>query len=219
VISDTDGYSRFFNEHPPTGAGTNIFANMSRLDTIVNQVYHIVQTHWAQSAYEYAMQVPRVHEQPITMMTYPHLFVIRISWTPTTYIGLVLSLLIALNAWVLAARWARATYRFGFGAETWNLLRPVDLMAYSLAASHDLIHTLNTGEHRKMEMRGTTKVVLREHHKDLTSLISGAGAQRHGSDSSSGTPVSQYYDEGKEGEATGPGVSVRERNPDLEQGK
>lgn len=96
------------------------------------------------------------------MTNYPHLYVIRINWTPTTYIGLILSILITLNAYALAGRWARATYRLGLHRETWNLLEPVDLMAYSLAAYQDLIHNLNTKEHRRMAMRGETSSVLRD---------------------------------------------------------
>ena len=84
LISSADGYSAFFNEHPASGQGTNIFTNMSRFDAVVNQVYHIVQTAWTESAYEYAKQVPRVTDEPIIMTSYPHLFVIRISWTPTS---------------------------------------------------------------------------------------------------------------------------------------
>lgn len=187
---------------------------MSRLDAMVNQIYHIVQTSWTQSTPEYAMKVPRVTEQPITMTSYPHLFVIRISWTPTTYVGLVLALLITLNAWVLAGRWVRAVWRFGLdGPETWNLLRPVDLMAYSLIGSGDLIHSLNTIEHRKMEMRGTTKTVLREYPMDLISRMTGSAAQKIGSESSSSAS------EQKAGEPDGPGVSVQEREADLERGK
>ena len=217
VISGPDGYSSFFNEHPPTGAGTNIFAGMSRLDTIVNQIYHIVQTGWTQSIHEYSQDVPRVTDEPIIMTRYPHLFVIRISWTPTTYIGLVLSLLIALNAWVLAARWARATYRFGFGSQTWNLLRPIDLMAYSLAASQDLIHSVNTSERRKMEMRGTHRTVLRERAADLMSFSAGGAAHRAPSEVSNGTHTPEYGQ--KAGDTVGPGVSVRERQADVESGK
>jgi hypothetical protein len=217
VISSGDGYSRFFNEHPITGEGTNIFANMSRLDAVVNQVYHITQTFWTSIGGETAMQVPRIHEQPITMTSYPHLFIIRISWTPTTYIGLVLALLIALNSWVLAARWVRAIYRFGFGAETWNLLRPIELMAYSLAASQDLTRSLDTKEHRRMEMRGTTRTVLREHSASILSLAAGAAAERSGSESFASSPVQEY--EQKAEETAGPGVAVRERNTDLESGR
>ena len=84
IISSSDGYSKFFNEHPPGGQGTSIFANMSRFEAVVNQIYHIVQTAWTESSYQYAKQVPRVSEQPIMMTNYPHLFVIRISWTPTS---------------------------------------------------------------------------------------------------------------------------------------
>lgn len=216
VISGPDGYSAFFNEHLAVGTGTNIFKNMSRLDTIVNQIYHLVQTGWTEAQYEYAMKVPTVTQQPITMISYPHLFVIRISWTPVTYIGLVLSILIALNAWVLAARWLRAIYRFGFEEETWNLLRPVDLMAYSLAASQDLIHILDTKEHRKMEMRGTTTTTLRERPTDILGIMTGAAAKRTVSESNSSSPAQDY--EEKAGEAVGPAVSVRGRDADLERG-
>lgn len=219
IVSSTDGYSKFFNEHPPSGQGSEIFATMSRFETVVNQIYHIIQTHWTESSYDYAMQVPRVHEQPVMMTSYPHLFVIRISWTPTTYIGLVLSLLIALNAIALAWRWARATYCFGFGDETWNLLRPVDLMAYSLAATHDLIDSLNTRDHRRMEMRGTSKTVLREHLDDLKNPIAGAGAEIPGSESTSGSPLREYYREKIQTETTAPEISVQERQPGLEQGQ
>ena len=96
------------------------------------------------------------------MTNYPHLYVVRINWTPTTYIGLILSILITLNAYALAGRWARATYRLGLHGETWNLLQPVDLMAYTLAAYQDLIHNLNTKEHRRMAMRGESPSVLRD---------------------------------------------------------
>ncbi len=142
--------------------GTNIFQDQSRLDATVNKILHIVQTMWTQEAHSWAMQNDTVHTHPIIMTDYPHLYIIRISWTPATYIGLVLSLLICLNAWALAARWAWATYRFGFEAETWNLLRPVDLMAYSLAAYQDLIHDLNNKEHRRNAMHGKTRTILRE---------------------------------------------------------
>ena len=84
VISSSDGYSKFFNEHPQKGAGTNIFANMSRLDSIVNQIYHIVQTGWTEQTYEYAMKTPRVHDQPVLMTSYPHLFVVKMDWTPVS---------------------------------------------------------------------------------------------------------------------------------------
>jgi hypothetical protein len=96
------------------------------------------------------------------MTDYPHRYVISITWTPTTYIGLGLALLITLNAYVLLGRWIRAVYRFGFDSETWNLLHPVDLIAYSLAAWQDLMPELRTVEQRRMALRGET-IILREH--------------------------------------------------------
>lgn len=96
------------------------------------------------------------------MIDYPHLYVIRISWTPTTYIGLALSVLITLNAYILFGRWVRATHRFGYESDTWNLLRPVDLMAYALTW-RDTMPDLRTPEQRRMAMRGETETLLREH--------------------------------------------------------
>lgn len=148
------------NRNVPKGLGTNIFQNMSRLDAAVNQIYHIIQTHWTQMSHEYAIQNQTVYDQPVMMTNFPHQYVVQIHWTPTTWIGLVLSLLITLNAYILAARWLWATYRFGFDSETWNLLRPIDLMAYSLATYRDLIDDLNTVEHRRTVMRGGKQLIL-----------------------------------------------------------
>jgi hypothetical protein len=221
IISSTDGYSKFFNEHPPTGAGTNVFAGMNRLETIVNQIYHIVQTAFSQSSHKYAMQVSTLKEQPIMMTSYPHLYIIRMSWTPTTYIGLILALLITLNAWVLAARWARATYRFGLDSETLNLLRPIDLMAYTLAGSRDLIHCLDTTVHRKMEMDGKSRTVLQEYPVDLISVMSGRIAEKavsdYGSDSSPITPAHEYPKTSTD--VRRPAEPVHELEPDLERGE
>lgn len=215
-MASFDGYAKFFNEHPRSGVGSPVFAGMNTFEQIVNQVYHIVQTSWTQQTPEYSFQVPAVTEQPITMTSYPHLFVIRISWTATTIIGLVLALLIALNSWALAGRWIWATYRLGFGEETWNLLRPVELMAYSLAASQELIHSLDTKEHRRMEMRGKTKVVLRERPSERLSLLTGKTLQRTGSGWSASTPGADAT--GKTADEETPGVSVHERPTDVEHG-
>ena len=173
----------------------------------------------------------QVYDNPIIMTDYPHLYVIRITWTPTTYIGLVLSLLIALNAYVLAGRWMKATYRFGFDAETWNLLRPVDLMAYSLAAYQDLIHDLNTVEHRKMAMRGETRTVLRERPvwegtQSLIGLVSSVQLKSPvtTSDTVASGPISPLGEklsspkEEAEGEGAGRGVVVERSDEDLERG-
>lgn len=158
------------------------------------------------------MKVPRVHDEPVTMTSFPHLFVIRISWTPTTWIGLVLAIFIALNAWVLAARWVTATWRLGLGIETWDLLRPVDLMAYSLAASSDLVDSLDTIRNRRMQMRGERTIVLREHERDFVRF---KGVQRPGSESS-GTPVREYYDK-SDSPTTAATVTVRPQDADLEE--
>jgi hypothetical protein len=90
-------------------------------------------------------------------------------------------------------------------------------MAYSLAASQDLIRSLDTKEHRRMEMRGTTRTVLREYPTSLTSLMTAAAEKRTGSESFASSPVQEY--EQKAEESVGPDVAVRERNADLESGR
>jgi hypothetical protein len=129
------------------------------------------------------------------MLRYPHAYVIRINWTPTTYIGLALAILITLNTYVLVARWARATYRFGLGSETWNLLRPVDLMAYSLAAYQDLLHDLNTVEHRRAAMHGQSQTILRERPvqegtQSLIGLVNSTKTHLDGTTTAGSSPVS-----------------------------
>lgn len=163
ILASTDGYTKLLNNNTELGSGTSVFANMSRLDAAMNKIYHIVQTSYSQTAYEYAMQNEAIYKNPITMTYYPHLYVIRISWTPTTWIGLTLAILIALTSLLLFFRWLRAIYRLGSDRETWNLLRPVDLMAYSLAAYQDLIHDLNTVEHREAAMRQVHGMSLKEY--------------------------------------------------------
>lgn len=163
ILASTDGYSKLFNRYIDDSTGTDIFQNMSRLDAIMNKILHIASTSWTESIHHYAMLNETVYDEPVIMTVYPHEYIIRISWTPTTYIGLILSVLITINAFVLAARWAHAIYRFGYDREsTWNLLLPIDLMAYSLAAYHDLFPELRTPEQREANMRGDTETILKE---------------------------------------------------------
>ena len=215
VLSSTDGYCKLFNNNPDNSHGTDIFHGMSRLDAIVNKMIHITSTAWSQQTHDLATLNPNVTAKPIIMTNYPHLYVIRINWTPTTYIGLILSILITLNAYILAGRWARATYRLGLSGETWNLLQPVDLMAYSLAAYQDLIHNLNTKEHRRMAMRGETSSVLRDRPylqgtQSLVGLVSTAQSVLS-SPISPVSPVSPFGEKIQGQGGVGANVSVEER--------
>ena len=214
VLSSTDGYCKLFNNNPDHSHGTEIFHGMSRLDAIVNKMLHITSTTWSQENYHLAMLNKTVHDKPVIMTNYPHLYVIRIDWTPTTYIGLILSILITLNAYALAGRWALATYRVGFTRETWNLLQPVDLMAYTLAAYQDLTYNLNTKEHRRMAMRGTTSSVLRDRPfwqgtQSLIGLVSSAS-----SPISPISPTSAFGEKAQESGGRVANVSDKERGED-----
>ncbi|KAK5162737.1 uncharacterized protein LTR77_011220 [Saxophila tyrrhenica] len=104
VLSSTDGYCKLLNRNIDNSDGTNIFHGMSHLDAIVNKVIHITSTAWSQSAYHYAMQNQSIYDHPVMMTTFSHLYVIRVNWTPTTYVGLILALLITFNMYMLAGR-------------------------------------------------------------------------------------------------------------------
>ena len=173
ILAGEDGYTKLLNNNTELGYGSDIFAGMNRLDAAVNKIYHLVQTSYSQTSYQYAMKNPDIYNHPIIMTNYPHQYVIRISWTPTTYIGLILAIGIALTAIILALRWLLAQHRLHPDRDTWNLLKPVDLMAYALAAYQDLIVDLNTIEHRKEAMREKHGMVLKEYpiHAGTQSLM------------------------------------------------
>ena len=114
---------------------------------------------------------------------------------------------------MLAFRWLLAKNRFGFGSanDTWNLLRPIELMAYTLAASRDVFYTLDTTEHRKMEMRGQTRTLLHEYPMDMMKMMAGDNVQKTVSDSWASTPVREH--EERPGEVIEPNVSAPEHQP------
>ena len=173
ILAGEDGYTKLLNNNTELGYGTDIFAGMSRLDAAVNKIYHLVQTSYSQTSYQYSMKNASIYSDPIIMTYYPHQYVIRIAWTPTTYIGLIFAIGLVLVSMLLALRWLLAQHRLHPDRDTWNLLRPVDLMAYSLAAYQDLIHDLNTIDHRKSAMREAHGMVLKEYpiHQGTASLI------------------------------------------------
>lgn len=167
---------------------------MSRLDAIVNQMYAITQTGWSGSNFQYAKKtVPEMYSHPVLMTDYPHLYVIRINWTPTTYIGLVLSILITVNAFNLALRWIKATYSFilGGGGETWNLLHPIDLMGYSLASYQELAQDLSTVDTRRSVMRGRRhpKIYERPVDEGMRSLLEVMNGEVKRADSFPSSPI------------------------------
>ena len=90
-----------------------IVKGISLLNATVIKIYHPVETSYMESVYEHAVKNIKATAQPVMMIKYPHLYTIRISWTPTTYIALCLWLLITLTAYLLLGCWIRATYRFG----------------------------------------------------------------------------------------------------------
>ena len=173
---------------------------------------------YTQTLYEQALQNPNVSAFPIIMTDYPHRYVISITWTPTTYIGLALAVLITLNSYVLLGRWIRAVYRFGFDSETWNLLRPVDLIAYSLAAWQDLMPELRTVEQRRMALRGETTIL--KEHPGWHSTHSPHSPQSPVSTAVAGSPAS-YLDAKMWSPMVGEGrpvITVDTKERDVERG-
>ena len=163
ILSGTDGYTKLINLNEELGEGTPVFSSLNRLEAALNKIYHIVQTSWSQTQYKDAMLSTEVQQNPITMWKYSHLLVIRIAWTPTTWISLGIALGIALMSVFTFARWFRATGCIPSDEETWNLLRPIDLMAYALAAYQDLGELLNMPSQRKAQLKAKPGRILRDH--------------------------------------------------------
>ena len=163
IASGSDGYTKLLNLNQNAALGSPLFKDQNRLEAALNQLYHIIQTSWSQVAYREALASPGVGKHPIQVLDFPHLLVIRISWTPTTWIGLGIAIALAITSMVTFARWLQATGCIRPDEESWNLLRPVDLMAYSLAAHHDLAEDLNTIANRKAALSQKPAKILREY--------------------------------------------------------
>ena len=163
IASGSDGYTKLLNLNDNEALGSPFFKDQNRLEAALNQLYHIIQTSWSQIAYKEAMAESSVGEHPIQLLDYAHLLVIRVSWTPTTWIGLGIAIALAITSVVTFARWLQATGCIRADEESWNLLRPVDLMAYSLAAHHDLAEDLNSIANRKAALSQKPAKILREY--------------------------------------------------------
>lgn len=109
-------------------------------------------------------------------------------------------------------------YPFGFGPEIWNLLRLVELMAYSLAAYKDLVPDLNIVELRRAVLHGKKDAFLREHPvgESTQSLMGLLGSnEKQSLFIGASSPVNA--DGGKIGNAAkggrgGPSVTIDERS-------
>ena len=224
ILSGTDGYTKLLNQNSESGRGSPIFSDLNELEAALNKIYHIVQTSWSQTKYREAMASDLVQKYPIQMWTFPHLLVIRISWTPSTWIGLGVAVAIALMSLVTAARWLRATGAIAASEEAWNLLRPIDLMAYALANYGELGERLNSPAQRRAEVRNKKARALRdvsygEGTGGLLELVrSSAGSSpwtpRSDVPSSGVTAFSPLLSEGGSGGGGGSGKGAREKERD-----
>jgi hypothetical protein len=185
ILGGIDGYSKLINYNSfntsfsqLTVAAAMEYAStndMTLLESTLSQLYGIVQTSWT-ALDNGSIAADRVQLRNIFQRDFPHNFIIKTFWTPSTIIAVTLAALIFLFSVWQAIRWLIAIRRLGKDTNGWQLLEPVDLMAYSLLAVSDLGPHISTAEARRTVLWSKGGPILVDYSKDdliqLTSPMS-----------------------------------------------
>jgi hypothetical protein len=186
ILGGIDGYSKLINYDSfntsfsqLTMAAAKEYAStndMTLLESTLSQLYGIVQTSWTALDND-SIAADRVQLRDIFQRDFPHNFIIKTFWTPSAIIAVILAALIFLFSVWQAIRWLTAIRRLGKDTNGWQLLEPVDLMAYSFRAIGDLGPYISTAEARRTVLRSKGGPTLVDYSKDdlieLTSSMSG----------------------------------------------
>jgi hypothetical protein len=182
VLGGIDGYSKLINYDSfntsfsqLTMAAAKEYASandMTLLESTLSQLYGIVQTSWT-ALDNNSIAADRVQLRNIFQRDFPHSFIIQIFWTPSTIIAVILAALIFLFSVGQAIRWLIAIRRLGEDTNGWQLLKLVDLIAYSFRAINDLSSHISITEARRTVLRSKDGPPLIDYPKcDLTQLTS-----------------------------------------------
>jgi hypothetical protein len=197
ILGGIDGYSKLinfdsfntsFSQLTMAAAKEYASANdMTLLESTLSQLYGIVQTSWTALDND-SIAADRVQLRNIFQRDFPHNFIIKTFWTPSAITAMILAALILLLSVWQAIRWLIAIHRLGKDTNGWQLLEPVELMAYSFRAIDDLGPHINTAEARQSALQSKGGPILVDYSKDdlirLTSPIGGGAPLGN----SSGTP-------------------------------
>ena len=175
ILGGIDGYSKLINYNSfntsfsqLTMAAAKEYAStndMTLLESTLSQLYGIVQTSWTALDND-SIAADRVPLRNIFQRDFPHNFIIKTFWTPSTIIAALLAALIFLFSVWQAIRWLIAIRRLGKDTNSWQLLEPVDLMAYSFLAIDDLGPSISTAEARRTVLRSKGGPILVDYCKD-----------------------------------------------------
>jgi hypothetical protein len=182
ILGGIDGYSKLINYDSfntsfsqLTMAAAKEYASandMTLLESTLSQLYGIVQTSWTALDND-SIAADRVQLRNIFQRDFPHNFIIKICWTPSTIIAVILAALIFLFSVWQAIRWLIAIRRLGKDTNGWQLLKLVDLIAYSFRAIDDLGPHIRTTEAGRTVLRSKDGPILIDYSKhDLTQLTS-----------------------------------------------
>jgi hypothetical protein len=182
ILGGIDGYSKLINYDSfntsfsqLTLAAAKEYASandMTLLESTLSQLYGIVQTSWTALDNDF-IAAERVQLRNIFQRDFPHNFIIKIYWTPSTIIAVILAALIFLFSVWQATRWLIAIRRLGKNTNGWQLLKLFDLIAYSFRAIGDLGPHISITEAQRTVLRSKDEPTLIDYPKcDLTQLTS-----------------------------------------------
>lgn len=233
ILGGIDGYSKLINYDSfntsfsqLTMAAAKEYAStndMTLLESTLSQLYGIVQTSWTALDND-SIAADRVQLRNIFQRDFPHNFIIKTFWTPSTIIAVILAALIFLFSIWQAIRWLIAIRRLGKDTNGWQLLEPVDLMAYSFLAIGDLGPYINTAEARRTVLRSKGGPILVDYCKDdliqLTSPMSSGASVGNLlgmplADDKGGLKVEEVEKSGASGKST-PATGIRSLADDRE---
>jgi hypothetical protein len=175
ILGGIDGYSKLINYNTfntsfsqLTIAAAKEYAStndMTLLESTLSQLYAIVQTSWTALDND-SIAADRVQLRNIFQRDFPHNFIIKTSWMPSTIIAVILTALIFLFSVWQAIRWLIAIRSLSKDTNGWQLLDPLDLMAYAIRAIRDISPDISTAEARRTVLRSKGRPILIDYPKD-----------------------------------------------------
>jgi hypothetical protein len=193
ILGGIDGYSKLINYDSFSTAFSQLTieqamayareADMNLLESLLSQMLGIVHTSWTAIVGDDDERLG----VPILQRDFPHHYVIKTFWTPTTIVAVVITGLILLTTVWQAIGWYLAVRMLGKDREKqgWQLLDAEDLMEYTTLAVDDLRTRPETGAGRQKWRR---EFVLKEYERRLP-VLEASRTEDESAESSVSSPV------------------------------
>ena len=137
---------------------------MSQLESILSQIYGIVQTSYI------AAHLGNGDESTIKKMVHPHVFTVSVSWTGVTILAFIVFVFIFLASVGHMVLWVIAVRMLGGARTELELLQPLDLMTYSIQASDRLRGLMGNESASKKLLGDRGEVLLLSDMDDASSI-------------------------------------------------